>query len=75
MTLARAAASVGEMLSLKRVIAAGLLAASGEVGASEGESWPQWGGPSRDFRVATESLPWPERGLPIVWRLDLDEGY
>jgi hypothetical protein len=63
------------MLSLKRVIAAGLLAAGGAVAASERESWPQWGGPSRDFRVATESLPWPERGLPIVWRLDLDEGY
>jgi outer membrane protein assembly factor BamB len=55
--------------------AAGLLAACGELAASERESWPQWGGPSRDFRVATESAPWPERGLPIVWQLDLDEGY
>ena len=63
------------MPSLKRVMAAGLLAAGGAASASESESWPQWGGPSRDFRVATESAPWPERGLPIVWQRDLDEGY
>ena len=76
MTATWAAASLGGMLSLERAMAVvGLFAACGAVAASEGESWPQWGGPSRDFRVATESLTWPERGLPIVWQLDLDEGY
>jgi outer membrane protein assembly factor BamB len=64
------------MLSVRRAIAvAGLLGACGSVTAAEHDSWPQWGGPNRNFHVAAESGPWPEGGLPIVWQRDLDEGY
>jgi len=63
------------MSPLRWAIAAGFLAASGELAASDREGWPQWGGPTRDFHVATEAAPWPEGGLRIVWRRDLDTGY
>jgi len=38
--------------------------------------WPQWGGPARDFRVATEVAPrWPEKGPAVRWQRPLDDGY
>jgi hypothetical protein len=64
------------MLSVRRAIAVtGLLGACGALTAAEHDSWPQWGGPNRNFHVAAESGAWPEGGLPIVWQRDLDEGY
>lgn len=40
-------------------------------------SWPQWGGPTRNFQVASERLArsWPESGPPQLWRRPLGEGY
>lgn len=31
--------------------------------------WAQWGGPERNFRIATEGLSasWPENGLATAW--------
>lgn len=39
--------------------------------------WPQWGGPTRDFRVAVSGLStdWPEGGPEQRWRRDLGDGY
>jgi len=39
--------------------------------------WPQWGGPSRDFKVSAPKLAdsWPEAGPPVKWRRPLGEGY
>ncbi len=39
--------------------------------------WPQWGGPSRDFKVSAPKLAnsWPESGPKVKWRRPLGEGY
>lgn len=39
--------------------------------------WPQWGGPSRDFKVSAPKLAdsWPESGPKVKWRRALGEGY
>jgi outer membrane protein assembly factor BamB len=44
--------------------------------AVDGE-WRQWGGPTRNFRVATArvSRTWPESGPRQTWRRPLGEGY
>ncbi|HUF48798.1 MAG TPA: PQQ-binding-like beta-propeller repeat protein [Vicinamibacterales bacterium] len=41
------------------------------------DQWLQWGGPTRDFIVATEGLAdqWPETGPPVVWRRPLGVGH
>ncbi len=40
-------------------------------------SWPQWGGPSRNFHVESASIArtWPESGPRQLWRRPLGEGY
>lgn len=40
-------------------------------------AWPQWGGPTRDFKVATGELAerWPDDGPPRRWLRPLGEGY
>ena len=40
-------------------------------------SWPQWGGPSRNFHTEATGLKdvWPAAGPPIVWKRTLGEGY
>jgi outer membrane protein assembly factor BamB len=40
-------------------------------------SWPQWGGPNRNFVVASPALqkPWPEGGPPRLWSRALGEGH
>ena len=40
-------------------------------------SWPQWGGPDRDFSVDSGPLAprWPADGPPVVWRRALGEGH
>jgi outer membrane protein assembly factor BamB len=70
-----------------RVVRAGvLLATSVIVVASSGSStraqagsvgWPQWGGPTRNFRVATAQVAreWPSSGPRQRWRRPLGEGY
>jgi hypothetical protein len=38
--------------------------------------WPQWGGPTRNFKVAAGRLqPWPASGPREIWSRDLGEGY
>ena len=40
-------------------------------------SWPQWGGPTRDFKVTAGELAdhWPDDGPPRLWSRPLGEGY
>ncbi len=51
-------------------------AAPGAPGAPTGAGWPQWGGPSRDFRAAVGRLAesWPAEGPPTLWSRPLGEG-
>jgi outer membrane protein assembly factor BamB len=61
-------------------LAAALLALgaapSGQTAASAG-SWPQWGGPSRNFVVEAGGLAsgWPSSGPPRLWERTLGEGH
>ncbi len=40
-------------------------------------SWPQWGGPNRDFRAPAQELAsaWPADGPKNLWRRELGRGY
>jgi outer membrane protein assembly factor BamB len=55
-----------------------VLMLAGSTGMAWGQSWPQWGGPGRDFkamppgRIATT---WPADGPREVWSRPLGEGY
>src|SRR6185295_11339939 len=42
-----------------------------------GEDWPQWGGPSRNFKVNAKGLAnsWPAGGPKKLWSRMLGEGY
>src|SRR5262245_63795652 len=39
--------------------------------------WPQWGGPTRDFKSASRGLAasWPASGPKEIWSRPLGEGY
>jgi outer membrane protein assembly factor BamB len=52
------------------------LAASAAPAQSAGD-WPQWGGPTRDFKVAAGHLAttWPASGPREIWSRALGEGY
>ncbi len=41
------------------------------------DSWLQWGGPQRDFKIPAGGLAssWPEQGPEVVWSRDLGPGY
>lgn len=45
--------------------------------SSSPSSWMQWGGPSRDFQIATVAIPdkWPESGPRMLWKRALGDGY
>jgi outer membrane protein assembly factor BamB len=49
----------------------------GVAGTAICADWPQWGGPSRDFRLPTGTqVPrWPGSGPKELWSRDLGEGY
>jgi outer membrane protein assembly factor BamB len=51
-----------------------VLASGAEPG---GASWPQWGGPTRDFKVTSGALAaaWPAGGPRTGWQRPLGEGY
>ena len=54
------------------------LAATVPVGlAQESPSWPQWGGPNRDFHAPTKDLgaDWSDDGPRRLWRRKLGDGY
>jgi len=44
---------------------------------SQTESWRQWGGPTRDFKVSSTGLAdsWPAAGPPVVWSRPLGPGH
>lgn len=57
-----------------------LMAAVGVVlggSAVQGEEWPQWGGPRRDFKVTSGILAenWPPGGPKVLWERELGPGY
>ena len=54
-----------------------LVALAGGVGAAGQSTWPQWGGPDRDFTVETTDLAdkWPAEGPPKLWHRALGDGY
>lgn len=45
--------------------------------ASWAGGWPQWGGPTRDFRVASKGsvIQWPEGGPKPLWKRPLGFGH
>src|SRR5262249_27617349 len=45
--------------------------------ASASVAWPQWGGPTRDFKVSAKGLAkeWPKGGPPTLWSRPLGEGH
>ena len=47
------------------------------VPAFAGESWPQWGGPDRNFTVKAQKLSrsWGEGGPPQLWTRPLGGGF
>lgn len=55
-------------------LAAALAAASAR--GQSGAGWPQWGGPTRDFKVSAGRLTaWPASGPKEIWSRPLGEGY
>ncbi len=67
--------SAGEAMNLLAARAIMLLAAL--LPASDPASWPQWGGPSRNFVVESRALAasWPAEGPRRLWQRPLGEGY
>jgi len=62
---------IGALLTLTALAS---LAASAP--APSGPDWPQFGGPSRDFRVETSGLAaWGAGGPTKLWERDLGDGY
>jgi outer membrane protein assembly factor BamB len=54
------------------------LALTGGAGLAWAESWPQWGGPGRDFMAvpaARIAASWPSDGPRELWSRPLGEGY
>ena len=56
-----------------------ILLAAGSAGTAQSPAagWPQWGGPNRDFKVASRGLAptWPSAGPREVWSRELGDGY
>ena len=59
------------------VITLALLAPAALDGQSSSSSWPQWGGPNRNFAVSVPGLekPWPTAGPRRLWSRALGEGH
>jgi outer membrane protein assembly factor BamB len=43
--------------------------------AIAGQTWPQWGGPTRDFRVPGAGLHWTGAAPARAWQRDLGDGF
>jgi outer membrane protein assembly factor BamB len=54
-----------------------MAAGAAGIARSETVSWPQWGGPHRNFTTESESLKasWPASGPKVIWKRPLGEGY
>jgi outer membrane protein assembly factor BamB len=53
------------------------LSISGLPASAQSFDWPQWGGPSRNFKSDVKGLAafWPETGPRRLWERELGEGY
>ncbi len=63
---------------IRRAAIAGALVSSVTGGASAtATGWPQWGGPTRDFKADSRGLAasWPASGPKELWSRPLGEGY
>lgn len=62
------------LLTTAALAAAALLSVEG---AAPAASWPQWGGPDRNFKVDASGLAenWPAEGPRRLWNRPLGEGY
>ncbi len=54
-----------------------ILLFSGGACSTTTTEWPQWGGPNRNFMVATTGLAdsWPDDGPPRLWKRELGDGF
>lgn len=54
-----------------------VVASLAAVASPAASDWPQWGGPTRQFRVEGVELAdsWPEGGPKLLWERELGEGY
>lgn len=61
------------ILALALALACAVAATAGP----PGETWNQWGGPTRDFQAPSTGLAdsWPEGGPPKLWSRELGDGY
>jgi outer membrane protein assembly factor BamB len=67
---------VDMLLTRSAAVVSGAILLSVSGGGPARADWPQWGGPTRDFQIATELQPrWPEAGPKVAWQRALDEGY
>lgn len=59
------------------ILGLGLALAASAGAQVQTAGWPQWGGPTRDFKATTRGLAasWPAGGPPTLWSRDLGEGY
>jgi outer membrane protein assembly factor BamB len=59
------------------MIPVSIVAAWLAVGVSGAETWPQWGGPSRNFVIGPRALAtsWPADGPRRLWQRPLGDGY
>jgi outer membrane protein assembly factor BamB len=62
---------------MTRIAAAVVLVTLIVAGSALGQSWPQFGGPRRDFRAEGTGLAkaWPASGPKVLWSRGLGEGY
>src|SRR5262245_56570864 len=59
------------------MMAAALAATVVGRGSAAATGWPQWGGPTRDFKSESRGLvaSWPASGPKELWSRPLGEGY
>lgn len=65
------------MLSARLVSIAALALGFLQGTAAQSPDWPQWGGPTRDFKARSRGLAgsWPASGPKELWSRPLGEGY
>lgn len=65
------------MSNLRRSAALAVMMAAAVGLRAQTASWPQWGGPNRDFKAPAAGLKpaWPDGGPRPLWSRELGEGY
>src|SRR5262245_63699142 len=58
-------------------VSCALLAVAALTPSLNADSWPQWGGPNRDFKSTATGLAesWPPSGPKQLWKRELGEGH